>query len=129
MKRVIAVLASFISAAILASVPAYAQTLCPAQFSNLCNLNQNNAGGIVGAIISFLLIIAILLSLFYLIFGAIRYISSGGDKGKTDQARSTLTAAIIGLIISLLAFFIVNIVLSILTGQGISSMKIPTLIQ
>lgn len=110
-------------------VPAYAAQVCPSgQFSNLCNLNVGHAGNFVGTIIQILLIIAIILSLIYFIYGGIRYISSGGDKGKIDQARSTLTAAVLGLIISLLAFFIVSIVLLILTGKGLSALTIPTLL-
>ncbi|HWY79143.1 MAG TPA: hypothetical protein VNW29_02180 [Candidatus Sulfotelmatobacter sp.] len=111
--------------------PIYAasnQSLCPGDFNSLCNLNVNKAGGIVGSIIQLLLIIAILAALFFLIYGGVRWITSGGDKGKIDQARGTLTAAVIGLIIALVAFFIVNIVLVFLTGQGISGMSIPKLI-
>jgi len=120
----------FTAVASLISVPqADAQGLCPkgGDFGNLCNINANNAGGIVGSFIQLLLVIAILLSLVFLLWGGIRWISSGGDKGKVSQARSTIMAAIIGLIISLLAFFIVNLVLMFLTGQGISNMKIPQL--
>ena len=112
-------------------VPAYAaQNICPTgNFSNLCNINVSKIGGLVGTVLQVLIIIAIILSLFFLIYGGIRYISSGGDKGKIDQARGTLTAAIVGLIISLLAFFIINIVLLVITGKGIQSMTIPTLLQ
>jgi len=110
---------------------ASAQSICPSggSFSNLCNLKVDKAGGIVGAVVQLLLIIAIVVSLLFLIWGGIRYISSGGDKGKVDQARSTLTAAIIGLVIALLAFFIVNVVLYMVTGKGLTTLQIPTLLQ
>jgi len=65
---------------------------------------------IIGNTITIMLIIAILLSLIYLILGGIMWISSGGDKSKVAAALSRLTAAIIGLILALVAFFIVNIV-------------------
>ncbi len=106
------------------------QPLCPpGQFGSLCNLHVSKAGGIVGSVIQLLFVFAILASLFFLIWGGIRWISSGGDKGKIDQARGTITAAIVGLLISLLAFFIINIVLMVLTGHGISSLSIPKLTQ
>lgn len=126
---------AFVSSVILTFVVApattvYAATICPnGQFSNLCNLKPNKAGGVVGSFVQVLLVLAIILSLFYLIWGGVRYIMSGGDKGKIDQARHTLTAAIIGLIISLLAFFIVGLILVFFTGHGISTMQIPTLLQ
>ena len=53
---------------------------------------------------------------------------SGGDKGKLDQARSTIIAAIVGLIISILAYFIVSLILSIFTGNGSTIIKIPKLV-
>jgi hypothetical protein len=107
-----------------------ASNFCPSgNFSNLCNLDVSKIGQVVGTIVQVLLIIAIILSLFFLIYGGIRYISSGGDKGKIDQARGTLTAAVVGLIISLLAFFILSIVLLVITGKGLQSLTIPTLLQ
>jgi len=130
-KKLAFIVSSSVVSVILAPVASvYAASICPkGQFSNLCNLQPSKAGNIVGTVIQVLLIIAIILTLFYLIWGGVRYISSGGDKGKLDQARSTLTAAIIGLIIALLAFFIVSLILYVLTGQGITSMSIPTLLQ
>lgn len=58
--------------------------------------------------VSFLFVAAIILTLFFLIYGGIRWIVSGGNKEKVAQARQTLTYAVIGLIIVLLSFFIIN---------------------
>lgn len=120
-----------ISILFISSGTAYAQTsepLCPpGSYSSLCNINVNSAGGVVGTVIQFLLIFAIIVSLFFFLYGGIRYISSGGDKGKVDQARKTLVAAIVGLVISLAAFFVVNLVLIFFTGHGITKMTIPKL--
>ena len=128
MKRIAALLTlafSFIMAA-----PAYAQPLCPpGNFANLCNLKPSAAGGVVGTVIEVLLVIAILVCLFFLLWGGVRWISSGGDKAKIASARSTLVAAVVGLIIALAAYFIVNIVLYFLTGKSLSTMTIPTLLQ
>ena len=107
---------------------AQSQPLCPpGAYSSLCDINANSAGGVAGTIIQLLLIVAILASLFFMIYGGIRYISSGGDKGKVDQARGTIVAAIIGLVISLLGFFVVNLVLMFFTGHGVSTLTIPKL--
>lgn len=56
-----------------------------------------------------LLIACIALSLIYLVIGALNWITSGGDKTKLEAARKKITWAIIGLIIALLAFFIVSL--------------------
>ena len=51
-----------------------------------------------------------------LVYGGLRYILSGGDSKKVTDAKNTVLYAIIGLIISLLAFDIVNFVLNSVIG-------------
>ena len=46
-----------------------------------------------------------------LILGGIQYVKSAGDVGKTAQAKNTIIWSIIGLIVTLLAFAVVNFVL------------------
>ncbi|MBA3723968.1 MAG: hypothetical protein H0W89_03700 [Candidatus Levybacteria bacterium] len=63
----------------------------------------------IGVGITIMMIIAILASLIFLVLGGIQWTSSGGDKGKIAAARAKLTFAIIGLIVAIGAFGIVNI--------------------
>lgn len=56
---------------------------------------------------------AVVFALFVIIFGAIQWIASEGDKQKLEGARKRIIFAIIGLIIVLLAFFIVNFIGSV----------------
>ncbi|MEK7572089.1 MAG: hypothetical protein AAB553_07500 [Patescibacteria group bacterium] len=98
-----------------------ADDICPeGRFSSLCNLRIDNEGGsnIVGNVIILLFVIAIITAIIFIIIGGIKWITSGGDKGKIDQARATLTAAIVGLIIALCSFLIINITTYLLTGQS-----------
>lgn len=90
----------------------------------LCNIQGNNLGPIIGNAVTFILVIAAIISLFFLIFGGIRWITSGGDKAKVDSARQTITAAIVGLIISFLSFFILNVVLGFF-GLSLSNLTLP----
>lgn len=53
-----------------------------------------------------------------LIVGGIRYITSGGDAKKVTDAKNTVLYAIIGLVISFLAFAIVNFVISALPSSN-----------
>lgn len=110
---------------------AVAQTLCPTgRFAGLCNIKveNGNASRIVTTIVTIILILAVVVSLMFLIWGGIRWTMSGGDKGKIDQARGTITAALIGLLISFLSFFIVSIVSYVFTGQSGFNFEIPTLV-
>jgi len=49
--------------------------------------------------ISLVMIIAALASFGYLIWGGITWITSGGDKGKVEEARMRISAALVGLVI------------------------------
>ncbi|MBQ6394360.1 hypothetical protein IJH97_01205 [Candidatus Saccharibacteria bacterium] len=59
-----------------------------------------------------------IISVIMLIYGGLRYILSGGDNKKVTDAKNTILYAIIGLIVSILAFAIVNFVLN---SMGITS--------
>lgn len=58
-----------------------------------------------------------IISVIMLIYGGLRYIISGGDSKKVTDAKNTILYAIIGLIISILAFAIVNFVINAVTGE------------
>lgn len=64
----------------------------------------SNLGELRTQVFTTALIIGGLLVLALLIFGAIKYITSGGDKTQTDSAKKILTAAIVGLIILVAAY-------------------------
>ncbi len=54
------------------------------------------------------------ISVLMLIYGGIRYTISGGDSKAVTDAKNTILYAIIGIIVALLAFAIVNWVLGVL---------------
>jgi type IV secretion system pilin len=135
MKKVLATTALTAGSYLSLATSAFAQgsnvNPCPSsgQFSKLCNLNANNIGGIIGAGVTFVLVIVTIVALFYLIWGGFSWITSGGDKSKVDSARQKLTAAIIGLVIAFLAFFVLSLALSFfgLSLTNLTLPKIPTL--
>ena len=83
----------------------------------------------MGNLINILLVLAVILALIFLIWGGIRWIMSGGDKQKIEQARSAIIGAIVGLVLAFLSFLILNGVIFIITGQSSfgSALIIPTL--
>lgn len=58
-----------------------------------------------------------IISVIMLIYGGLRYIISGGDSKKVTDAKNTIMYAIIGLIVSILSFAIVNFVINAVGGQ------------
>lgn len=131
MKKIFGFIAGLLFPLTLTS-PAFADSfsICPedGQFNALCKININNAGAFIGNIIVFILIIAIIIAVIFLIYGGIKWIVSGGDKQGVESARNHIIAAIVGLIIALLAFFIVTLVLGLL-GINLRSFNFPTLIK
>ena len=74
--------------------------------------------GVFSRITNTVLLIVGLISVIMLVYGGLRYILSGGDSKKVTDAKNTVLYAIIGLIISLLAYSIVNFVLNSVIGVG-----------
>ncbi len=67
-------------------------------------------GSIATGFIQIAMIIGILLSLLYLVYGGFFWIQSKGDKQTLDKARRIITYSILGLIVMSLALVIVNVV-------------------
>lgn len=99
------------------ALPAFAEEktsvdVCPkgSTFEALCGIKASNFGKIIGNTFSLLLAIAVIIAVFFLIWGGIKWILSGGDKAGVEAARNTIIAAIIGLVVTFLAFFVISIV-------------------
>jgi len=61
-------------------------------------------------IISLLLIVGVVVALFFVIMGAIQWITAGDDKEKLNSARGKVVSAIVGLIVLFLVFAIMKII-------------------
>jgi len=77
-----------------------------------------NMGTLISSVLSIVMVIALILVLIYLIWGGIGWITAGGDKGKTEEARNKITAAVIGIIILAAAWALVNFVAYVLGFTG-----------
>lgn len=69
-------------------------------------------GSLFNTIINTMLFLIGALSVIMLIWGGIRYTISRGDSGEVNNAKNTILYAIVGLIVSILAFAIVNFVVA-----------------
>ncbi|KKR49701.1 MAG: hypothetical protein UT84_C0021G0007 [Candidatus Curtissbacteria bacterium GW2011_GWA1_40_16] len=88
----------------------------------------DNAVNVVRGIIQFILVAAFVAAFIFLLIGGIRWIMAGGDEKAVAGARGTITAALIGLVIVLVAYAIIRLVeiffsVSIITG----GVTIPTI--
>jgi hypothetical protein len=74
----------------------------------------------ITSVASLMIAIIVLLVFFQLIMGGFSWITSGGDKGKTDEARNRLVAAVIGLLIIAASYAILIVLLRFLGFESIT---------
>lgn len=74
--------------------------------------NENNLMSTLNTIINVIVGIVGFLAVVMIIMGGISFATSQGDTGKTTKARNTILYGVVGLVVSLLAFAIVNFVLN-----------------
>jgi len=96
-------------------------------FQVLCSVGAEGVGGLISNIITILFIVAVLLAIGFLVYGGIKWITSGGDKGKVEAARGTIVAALVGLVLVFLSYFIINLVAQFFGLGSLGNFVIPTL--
>ncbi|MBQ3352526.1 hypothetical protein IJG91_02645 [Candidatus Saccharibacteria bacterium] len=85
--------------------------------------------GVFTQITNTVLYIVGIISVIMLIYGGLRYVISGGDSKKVTDAKNTILYAIIGLIVSILAFAIVNFVINAITGDNNSAAHVEGIVE
>lgn len=73
---------------------------------------DTNLMDILGIIINVILGVVGFVAVFMIILGGISFVTSQGDAAKVTRARNTILYGVIGLVVAILAFAIVNFVLS-----------------
>lgn len=76
-----------------------------------------SGGNLIAGILEIAIYAAGFLAFFYLVWGAFQYIMASGKKEELQKARSRMTYAIIGLMVVLLAFFIMKYASEFFTPQ------------
>lgn len=88
---------------------------CSGSGSNaVCNATaaDNNVSSMAKVIINTLLLILGIIAVIMIIFGGIRYTTSAGDASRVKAAKDTVMYSVVGLVVAILAFAIVNFVLT-----------------
>ena len=130
MRKVIGFIGA-LGAQLSLAAPVFAQKvkICPGgEFNPLCQFTTDRISNVISNVVILLLIIAIVVAIFFLIWGGIKWILSGGDKTNVEAARNHIVAALVGLAVAFLAFFLLTFVLR-LFGINIQEFTIPNLTQ
>ena len=69
---------------------------------------QNTVINIINAVVGVLALVCVIV----IIIGGVNYMTSSGDAGKVKKAKDTILYGVIGLVVCVLAFAIVNFVIS-----------------
>ncbi len=122
----------------IAGLSAYLFTVASAFAADVTSIPLSPPPGSIGTVdiaqvpqflISLLFVAGIVIAIAFLIYGGIKWVLSGGDKTAVEGARNHIVAAIVGLIIIAGAFFIINVVFTLLTGRpfDLNHLCIPNL--
>lgn len=74
--------------------------------------DSRSAGDLAKDSVNIMLFAVGILAVIMLIWGGIRYVLSGGDSGAVSSAKKTILYAVVGLIVAILAYAIVNFVIT-----------------
>ena len=118
------VVAAMAFSATLVPVVANAQSDCSINSSNPtsagsnCSKNESQPSNITGedgvfkTITNVLLFLIGAISVIMIIYGGITYVTSSGDSTRVQNAKNTILYAVVGLIVAILAFAVVNFVVT-----------------
>ena len=75
------------------------------------NSTQDNLTPIIKTIVNVLIFIVATLAVIMIIVGALRYVASAGNAASVKGAKDTILYSVVGLVIAILAYAIVNFVI------------------
>ncbi len=78
---------------------------------------SETAGALITSVLQLLLLFAGSLAVIFLVLGGVQYVTSRGNEEAAEKAKKTMTAAIVGLVIIIMAFAIVYIISNILIAN------------
>jgi len=76
---------------------------------------QQKINDLLHTVINFFSLIVGVVSVIMIIYGGLKYITSGGDSGNVSGAKNTIVYALVGIIVVALAQFMVRFVLTKIT--------------
>ncbi|MFZ2275639.1 MAG: pilin [Candidatus Nanogingivalis sp.] len=80
--------------------------------SSVCDKSSINLKTTARNIINTLLWVVGVAAVIMIIYGGIQYVISAGDSGKVGKAKNTILYAVIGLVVAVMSYAIVNFVVS-----------------
>lgn len=79
---------------------------------------QDTFTTVIGRVMTWVLAIVAIIAFIYLIISGVNYITAGGDAEKATKARTGIINAIIGIVVVVLSYFILNFAVRLGTNLG-----------
>ena len=121
---IIAIVGSFITAAGIYENKVYADSaadLIKQGADSTGQQDSRSAGDIAKDVVNIMFFIVGVMAVIMIIWGGIRYVLSAGNSAALTSAKNTIMYAVIGLIVAILAYTIVNFVINTVSGNSGSS--------
>lgn len=75
-------------------------------------------------VINSLFALAGVVGVFFIVMAGLKFLTSGGDPTRVEQAKRTMTYAIIGLVVVLLSFFIIKVIANVTNTDCINKFNL-----
>jgi TRAP-type C4-dicarboxylate transport system permease small subunit len=98
----------------------------PIELPSVGNMPQGGVGALTNIVqvgLNLLIIAALILSLFYLIWGGFNWLMSEGDKQRVNNAKQKIVYAVLGLIVVFASFFVINVIYGFFFGGNVSPLN------
>ena len=84
---------------------------CNGISNDVCNKKgDTNINSLVLSVINLLLYIVAVVAVVMIIVGGMKYLTSSGDSGKVTSAKNTVVYAVVGLLVAIFSWVIVNFI-------------------
>lgn len=110
LKKTLATVATMSASSYFAASSVMAQTVPTISVDRADNVKITDVGQLITSFVGLALLLSALLVFGYLVIGGVQWITSGGDKGKTESARNKITAALVGLAIVASSYALMQII-------------------
>jgi hypothetical protein len=82
---------------------------------------ETSVNGLIKTVINWMLGIAFAIAVVFLIIGGFMYITSAGNEESAEKGKGTVLNALIGIVIIILSYVIVNVVANLVTNNNVGA--------